>query len=562
MRLTLLVCLFLSIWSCKKNTSNNTESELLPDNLPDSAFNITSLTKTDINEFDLAYRVMPKTGDNYTNIYLLWSTSPLFNAVNDSILLSDKVSNELKGKHTITGLKQGASYYARISLRYKNKLYTSSVKEWKVDSLKFTMLFYSNLFPVIAQRGGNVHLRTNAGSDTTKVYSVGSKVTIGLYNCPVTVDKGSVIYFDIPAQIPPGSYSLKLERKGIIISTPDSILILRGFWSDLPTPQIAVNGIVENRNAIMNFGSTQSTTKAYVVGGTKIRPVGYKSFDNELSKELFVLDINKNTWETKPIIAPRNWENPNTFFYNDAIYIVGGIEQTFNAFFNPRQTVRNVWRLDINSMTLSITDTVQYSARYNPVSFQINNEWYIGMGLDSANRSVCCGTPLPAKDFWKYNPSTKQWSKVADFPGTHQIFPTTFTIGSKAYVFIGDIDLPNQELWEYSAEVNSWRRISIPVNNDLIKRGEKYSIVSFDQKIYMFTSQTQFLFLNGYGTTLDNVFIELDPVTGDLRKINPNTNLGIVKPIFQNEKRVIFQSNVLGSIEALPLPNTTNLILD
>lgn len=549
------------MWACRKNEAPETIPP--PVTLEDTAFQITTVTKTDINEYDLSFLVKPNAGETYDALYLSWSTTPDFSLNKDSILIASGLRSTLSSKYSLNNLKQGSSYYARLVVKYNTKTYFSKVREWKVDSLRITMVFHTSLFPVVALRGTNVHIRTNAGADTTKMYNVGTKVSIGPYACPLTLDKGAVVYFDIPKTIPPGRYSLKLERKGMAAQTPDSVYVYIGFWNSLPTPNITVNSAQDINNSVIDYGSCQSATKAYIIGGINIHPVTYTSFNNERSRSLLEFNAATNGWTTRAITNPHSFENPNTFYHNNGVYVIGGMEEPYSYFFGSRQTIRNVWRLDLSSMAWSIVDTVPYATRYDPVSFELNGEWYIGLGTDSANRSQCCGDPLPDKDFWKYSPTMRTWTRIADFPGSHQTFPTTFSIGSKAYVFLGDLGESNHELWQYDPAANAWESIQLPAGNE-IPRGEKYSIVAYKGKIYFLTGQVRTLFVNGYGHSVQNSFVEYNPVTKEVNKINNNYNLhlGMVKPIYQNGSRIVFQSNVFGYIQSMPVNKTTELLLE
>src|SRR5687767_11193761 len=112
-------------------------------------------------------------------------------------------------------------------------------------------------------------------------------------------------------------------------------------------------------------------------------------------------------------------------------------------------------------MTWITLDSLPYPTLFNLMSFELNNEFYIGLGVDrNYGSNPCCG--IPSKKFWKYNPNTNLWTRLADFPGNYEYFylnTTAFTIGNKGYVFYGDPSPKlnaRQELWEFNPANNTW----------------------------------------------------------------------------------------------------------
>ena len=105
-------------------------------------------------------------------------------------------------------------------------------------------------------------------------------------------------------------------------------------------------------------------------------------------------------------------------------------------------------------------------ARRGATSFTIGSYAYLGLGITASSGS----TDLP--DFWKYDPSTDKWSKVADFPGTSRAWAFSFTINGKGYVGGGDsysYEYPGtvfKDLWEYDPQLNTWtQKQNFPSNS-------------------------------------------------------------------------------------------------
>jgi N-acetylneuraminic acid mutarotase len=98
-------------------------------------------------------------------------------------------------------------------------------------------------------------------------------------------------------------------------------------------------------------------------------------------------------------------------------------------------------------------------SRSNAVSFTINDKVYIGTGYSSA-----LGYSNVSKDFYEYDPATKKWNKMADFPGPGRANSISFVIGDKAYVGLGtNYNRVSRaevfsDFYEFDPKANTWTR--------------------------------------------------------------------------------------------------------
>lgn len=99
------------------------------------------------------------------------------------------------------------------------------------------------------------------------------------------------------------------------------------------------------------------------------------------------------------------------------------------------------------------------------VGFSIGGEGFAGTGYGKVM------TEIPAdedeqyqNDFWKYNPSTDTWKKIANFPGCPRAFSTAFVIDEFAFVGTGTTHASRndntKDFYKYSPATNSWTRIA------------------------------------------------------------------------------------------------------
>lgn len=93
------------------------------------------------------------------------------------------------------------------------------------------------------------------------------------------------------------------------------------------------------------------------------------------------------------------------------------------------------------------------------ISFSVNNKGYVGLGLGPAGN---------LKDFWEFDPSTNQWTQLPDFPGEARSSAFQFTIGNKAYVGGGAWSIPVSDydfsgycdFYEFDPQTRTWKRLA------------------------------------------------------------------------------------------------------
>jgi hypothetical protein len=556
MKILVILALFvLFLLSCKKSSN---EQGPQPTLIVDSTtFKITNIAQTDLNEFNISYYVLPPLNETYSDIYLQWSTTNDFTSNKDSISIS--TTPNLPLIHNLTGLKQATKYYGRISVIYKGENFFSEIKQWTTDTFKIITTGYYG-----TKRGLNKRDTTLAVTNfkqTTPSTMTDTKVFVGPYECPVVRDEGNIIFYSVPTSIPTGIYTFRIRKKGIEAQTTDSTEILRGKWSSITRPDIPINPIA-SASGLVFFGTCSGQQKGYIIGGIYFNgpPVG---FPNSMYPEyIFEFDGQTRTWIKKYPQTLHYFQDPICYYYNNSIYVIAGHEWIVDQFNNINgQSLKKMLRLDLGSMAWTEMDSLPYSTMFNLTSFELNNEWYIGMGADSANRSSCCSTPLPSKKFWKYSPVTNQWTRLSDFPGGHQNFPTCFSIGQRGYAFYGAIPIGDpitstdfsRELWEYNPSTNSWTNIPLPTNTGP-DPGEKYQIISYNNKAYFLTSQRLIVTGLGYDFISQVSCLEWDPINPAIFKniSFPSTGGYILKQVFKNNNNFFFQSDALGYFSDIP----------
>jgi N-acetylneuraminic acid mutarotase len=115
---------------------------------------------------------------------------------------------------------------------------------------------------------------------------------------------------------------------------------------------------------------------------------------------------------------------------------------------------KDFWEYDPATKEWSQKADFGGDARHYAVGFSIGNKGYIGTGNNDFNGGS------QKKDFWEYDPATNAWTRKADFGGKARYLAVGFSIGSKGYVGTGDVgnSQHKNDFWEYDPITNIWAR--------------------------------------------------------------------------------------------------------
>ncbi|MEM9675473.1 MAG: hypothetical protein AAF992_22970 [Bacteroidota bacterium] len=91
-------------------------------------------------------------------------------------------------------------------------------------------------------------------------------------------------------------------------------------------------------------------------------------------------------------------------------------------------------------------------AAYYAPGFVINGKIYYGLGTPDES--------LFPKKFYQYDPSTDQWSRIADFPGAGRAQAVAFSLASKGYVGLDSFYSDSDDFWEYDPEIDQWKQVA------------------------------------------------------------------------------------------------------
>jgi hypothetical protein len=516
-----------------------------------SVVRINSLQKVDLNDVKVDYTLTPPLKNSIEReflmeIYLQWSEDPQFSKA-DSFYMFTGTNVPNTYQYTRTRLKDGATLHFRFAYTYKNVRFYSASQSESFDSLRLVK------YPKYISRGADMLIQTNflsglAGDTSTRIYLNDMVI-------PHRITNGEFTFFNPSWNLDPGKYRLRFERNGIGRNAPDSVEVLRGIWyadGVLPFPYPS------GKTAIAYYGACYTATKGYLVPGGFFTPNSGTNYATD------IFEFNPRSagpyWSPITPVNPRSFDRPQVQYHNNALYVLGG--RTYQP--DGRSAdIDSVFRFDLASKTWENVGPIPYK-HMNTVSFKHGDYFYMGLGQDIENPSQCCGFPQPSNTFYRYEPASGSWTKLADLPATYdwgryggQLEPTVALIGNKAYVLFAakpaHMSIPasayTREMWEYDIVGNSWRQIALPPE-DVLPPAEKYSMVSYLDKLYILTGERYTLGVSFYFFQVQKPCIEFQPTTGQLARITVSDEIGLLKPVFQEGTKFYFQGDgSLGRVE-------------
>lgn len=229
--------------------------------------------------------------------------------------------------------------------------------------------------------------------------------------------------------------------------------------SELAKPSLAsLANTWEPTGSIGTLGRFLSTS--FSIGHKGYLMMGYS--ETGLLKDVWEFDPASGIWTRKADFPGAARAETFSFVIGDKAYIGGGL---IGGAENNYGTLREFWEYS------PATDTWTKKADYpgkgvrGAVGFSIGGEGFVGTGY----RKVM--TDLPEdnddqyqNDFWRYNPGTNTWKKIANFPGCPRAFSTAFVIDGFAFVGTGTTltyrNYNTKDFYKYSPSTNSWARIA------------------------------------------------------------------------------------------------------
>ncbi|MDQ3192465.1 MAG: PKD domain-containing protein [Bacteroidota bacterium] len=180
--------------------------------------------------------------------------------------------------------------------------------------------------------------------------------------------------------------------------------------------------------------------------GFSIEDKGYFTCGRETNefpfKDLWEYKPSEDKWTQKSSLPSHERENPSAFVIGNLAYVGGG-----NTLYSGAVDIwsKEFFKYDPSNDNWTRVEDFPGQGRGDAASFSIEGKGYYGLGTKYG------GAPY-FSDFWVYEPDSDKWKKVADFEGNKRFTILSFSIISKGYIFRGNFvgDVIKNDFWEFT----------------------------------------------------------------------------------------------------------------
>ncbi|WP_456462112.1 IPT/TIG domain-containing protein [Reichenbachiella sp.] len=230
-------------------------------------------------------------------------------------------------------------------------------------------------------------------------------------------------------------------------------------------------------------------------------------------------DVN-GIWRDGPSFSGEGRRSGVSFSMNGKGYIGLGIDALYSTSTTISGKVfSDLWEFDPVSNSWTRKSDFPGKARYYASSFVINNFAYVGIGLEGLTGNSCCDDPY--RDFYKFDPASNTWSRIADFPTTIEgydiglIRAVSFSVNGKGYVGAGTTSgvsaSKKYSFYEYDPDLDQWNEIANPGKLGVNDCGFSYDnrgyvllgseLWQFEPTDYSWTRLADYPVAGSYGST-------------------------------------------------------------
>jgi N-acetylneuraminic acid mutarotase len=396
------------VYSCKKNQKD--------DQLSSITLNVSQQAQTVI----LSGQINNLSSDNVKQTGFLWSGKPDPIVGTAGVFVYMNASSTLQFDfNALSGFTKDSTYYVKAFYVDKSNSYHYSQQvSFKSNGTKQPKLTY---LTKSYTWGDEVALKMDT-LNMDNLNGINIIIDTNIIVHPTRIS-GSNIYFNIPNDVTKAYNSLSVS----ILGQGSNAISL---W--LSSPVITAGG-----DAILIVGNTLT------INGQFFNPV--------LSKNIVTIGTGKlsivSATASKLVVNCNNitMSQSGTLTVQTGTNLIGSTSNNYfiYKYLQPKKNFPG-------------------EARESSVAVVLNGAIYTGLGKSKATNQML-------KDWWKYDPPTDTWTKVADCPQT-AIDVNVFSINNKAYIGMGVFDnYPSNAFYSYDPVNNIWISIgSFPGTQTLL----------------------------------------------------------------------------------------------
>lgn len=230
--------------------------------------------------------------------------------------------------------------------------------------------------------------------------------------------------------VPAGAISgrISVTVKGKTSTSIGTFTMLTGIW----TSKADFGGSARSRAVAFSIGD-----KAYILNGHSA--AGEES-------DFWEYDAATDQWTEKASFGGLKRERCVAFSIGDKGYVGLGYNSSGGE-------QKDFWEYDPASDLWTRKTDFPGKERQAAIAFGFADVGYVGLGINTTT------SEFDYRDFWKYQPSNNQWTRMTDFPGSAVSFGSAAAVGNLGFVVFGltiSNPAPTTEFWQYDTATNSW----------------------------------------------------------------------------------------------------------
>lgn len=368
------------------------------------------------------------------------------------------------------------------------------------------------------------------GMDFGKIENYNT-VKLGQVNCRIIDFSSSRIRFVVPEELATKESEITLISKGqelvydeIFTLDPPIILSFDPFKATVPNQIITLTGKNFNPNIQFNkvlIGGRESeileatSEMVKVILPDEVMPpyVYSRFFDVYVSitvaEHVFTASLMleiywHSTWTEKNGFPGSGRHNAVAFSIGAKGYFGTGIAESEN---NNYQLLDDFWEYDPSSDQWTYLGQFPGGPRAAASAFSIGDKGYVGLGSQNFYWDSPEKDTNHFSDFYEFDPSSKNWTKITDFQGVGRLSAASFVINDEGYIVTGDwgLDAPYgnsksaDDVWKYDPVLDQWTQMENFPNNSYHTAG--FSIGNIG---YIYDYNNLYKLENGNWTSLDS----------------------------------------------------------
>lgn len=207
--------------------------------------------------------------------------------------------------------------------------------------------------------------------------------------------------------------------------------------------------VTDSWESLPDFPGTARSFSYGTARGSKAY-VGFGGFGGNYYNDLWEYDTETEEWTPLADCPCAGRLHPAFIQLDDKIFIGMG---------NNPSNLKDWWEYDIPTDTWTEKDDLPGPTRHHPFYFGVDGIAYVGFG----HGSNAGGNLSIYNDFYKFDPTTDDWTILNDFPGEARVAGTQFDYNGKGYILSGDGDdhsfMEEGEFWEYEPQSDTWTQL-------------------------------------------------------------------------------------------------------